>query len=110
MLFHWADKGITFLRKVQERNGHKYEKIRSAGISSGTYHVPPIHKALFALYHCEAEYDVFEIPPQELTENIANLKKNLSGFNITIPHKVEIMKHLDRLDEKSFFIRRCQSC
>ena len=61
---------------------------------------PPIHKALFALYHCEAEYDVFEIPPQELTENIANLK-NLSGFNITIPHKVEIMKHLDRLDEKA---------
>ena len=52
---------------------------------------PPIHKALFALYHCEAKYDVFEIPPQELTENIANLK-NLSGFNITIPHKVEIMK------------------
>lgn len=61
---------------------------------------PPIHNALFALYHCDAQYNVFEIPPHQLNDNIAMLK-NLSGFNITIPHKVEIMKYLDRLDEKA---------
>lgn len=61
---------------------------------------PPIHKALFELYHCEAEYGVFEIPPHVLEEQIGSLKE-LSGFNVTIPHKVEIMKYLDQLDEKA---------
>lgn len=59
---------------------------------------PPIHQALFALYGAEADYQIFEIPPEQLRDSIPKLKQ-LAGFNVTIPHKVEIIPHLDRLDD-----------
>ena len=61
---------------------------------------PPIHKALFALYGHQANYKIFETPPEKLRETVPELKK-LRGFNVTIPHKVDIMQHLDRMDEKA---------
>lgn len=61
---------------------------------------PPIHQALFALYERKADYDIFEIPPEALEQQIPTLLQ-LRGFNITIPYKVDIIKYLDRLDEKA---------
>ncbi len=61
---------------------------------------PPIHKALFSLYHHDADYQVFETPPDRLSETVPGLLR-LYGFNITIPYKVEIIPYLDRLDEKA---------
>ena len=61
---------------------------------------PPIHQALFALYACEADYQIFEIPPEQLEARIPELFA-LDGFNITIPHKVEIRSHLDDMEEKA---------
>lgn len=61
---------------------------------------PPIHQALFALYERKADYNIFEIPPEALEQQIPALLQ-LRGFNITIPYKVDIIKHLDRLDEKA---------
>ena len=61
---------------------------------------PPIHKALFSLYHHDADYRIFETPPQELPRVMPGLL-SLSGFNVTIPHKVDVIPYLDRLDDKA---------
>ncbi len=59
---------------------------------------PNIHERLFKLSGKEANYVKMEIPPEELVNKYADLSQ-LGGFNITIPHKVDIIKYCDRLDD-----------
>lgn len=61
---------------------------------------PFIHNRLFELDRFSAAYSVLDIAPESLRENFAQLK-NLSGFNITIPHKQAIIPFLDELDEQA---------
>ncbi|MCM1024154.1 MAG: shikimate dehydrogenase [Prevotella sp.] len=59
---------------------------------------PPIHKRLFELDgKPDTEYEVCEIPPEQLDEK-AEYLNSLNGYNITIPYKVDIIKRLDELD------------
>ena len=59
---------------------------------------PQIHTRLLQLSGVEGGYEKLEIPPEELSGSFEKLE-GLSGFNITIPHKVAIMDYCDRLDE-----------
>lgn len=59
---------------------------------------PPIHKRLFELEGKDAEYEICEIPPEQLEEKAGYLN-SLCGYNITIPYKVDIIKYLDGLDD-----------
>lgn len=62
---------------------------------------PPIHKRLFELdARPDAEYEVCEIPPEQLDSKSEYLN-SLDGYNITIPYKVDIISHLDELDESA---------
>ncbi len=62
---------------------------------------PPIHKRLFELDgKADAEYEVCEFAPEILADKIEYLN-SLRGYNITIPYKVEIIKHIDSLDESA---------
>ncbi|MDE6764032.1 MAG: shikimate dehydrogenase [Oscillospiraceae bacterium] len=62
---------------------------------------PPIHKRLFELDgKSDAEYEVCEIPPEQLDRK-ADYLNSLNGYNITIPYKVDIISHLDELDESA---------
>lgn len=62
---------------------------------------PPIHKHLFELDgRPDAEYEVCEIPPEQLDSKSEYLN-SLDGYNITIPYKVDIISHLDELDESA---------
>lgn len=63
---------------------------------------PLIHARLFSLSGRPAEYEVFDILPEELAGQMAQLK-TLSGFNVTIPHKQDIIPNLDELSEKAAF-------
>lgn len=58
---------------------------------------PNIHERLFSLSGKDAEYVKKEISPEELINKYGELSE-LGGFNVTIPHKVEIIKYCDRLD------------
>lgn len=58
---------------------------------------PQIHKRLFELEGKAAEYEICEIPPEELPQK-AEYLSSLGGYNITIPYKVDIIKYLDGLD------------
>ncbi len=61
---------------------------------------PPIHKRLFELRGREFEYEIVEFSAAELAQK-ASYINSMNGYNITIPHKVEIIKYIDKLDESA---------
>lgn len=61
---------------------------------------PAIHNAAFGFLGMDCTYIAYRIPKGELASGIEALKKiQISGFNVTIPHKVDMMKFLDEIDE-----------
>ena len=61
---------------------------------------PAIHNAAFAFLGLDCTYIAYRIPKDDLGGGIESLKLiNIAGFNVTIPHKVEMMKFLDYADE-----------
>ena len=66
---------------------------------------PNIHSAAFRELNLDCSYIAYRIPKDELEEGIEGLKKiKISGFNVTIPHKIEMMKYLDKMDESCSLI------
>ena len=66
---------------------------------------PNIHSAAFRELNLDESYIAYRIPKGELEEGIQGLKKiKITGFNITIPHKIEMMKYLDKIDESCSII------
>ena len=61
---------------------------------------PPIHARLFELKNREFQYEIIEADATEL-EKKADYLNSLDGYNITIPHKVEIIKYIDVLDKSA---------
>jgi shikimate dehydrogenase len=61
---------------------------------------PAIHNAAFGFLGINCTYIAYRIPKGELTYGVEALKKiQISGFNVTIPHKVDMIKFLDEVDE-----------
>jgi len=61
---------------------------------------PVMHTAAFNDVGLEAEYNILETPPEKLDNVIDFIKaNNYTGFNVTIPHKVSIIKYLETMDE-----------
>ena len=61
---------------------------------------PNIHSAAFRELNLDSTYIAYRIPKGELKDGIEALKKiKIDGFNVTIPHKIEMMKYLDKMDE-----------
>lgn len=57
-------------------------------------------------YNIDGEYNHYEIAPDELESFIVSLaEQNLSGVNITIPHKEQMLKYVDMCDESADFIQ-----
>ncbi len=61
---------------------------------------PFIHKRLFELSGIDAEYDILNIAPTNLSTAYSSLKE-LDGYNITLPHKRAILPFLDSLSRKA---------
>jgi shikimate dehydrogenase len=60
---------------------------------------PGMQNAAFAALSLNCTYIAFKVPAGELKESIESLRSiNISGFNVTVPHKIEVMKYLDELD------------
>lgn len=62
---------------------------------------PFIHKRLFAISGVDAEYTIIDIAPEKLAEEYKNTLVKLDGYNITIPHKQNIIPLIDETDEKA---------
>lgn len=59
---------------------------------------PPIHSRLFELRGRDFEYEIVEASEEKLADKAAYLN-GLSGYNVTIPHKIGIIDYIDRLDK-----------
>lgn len=60
---------------------------------------PGMQNAAFAAMGLNCTYIAFRVPAGDLGSSIESLRAiNVAGFNVTIPHKVEVMKYLDELD------------
>lgn len=60
-----------------------------------------IHKELFRLSGVNASYSMIEIAPEELCQKFDSDLKSLCGFNVTIPHKMNIIPMLDELSTRA---------
>jgi shikimate dehydrogenase len=58
-----------------------------------------MQNAAFAALGLNCTYIAFRVPASELKESIESLRSiNISGFNVTVPHKIDVTKYLDELD------------
>jgi len=61
---------------------------------------PAMHNAAFKALGLDAEYRLAPVKPEQLEEFIDKLREDEAiGASVTIPHKMEVMRHLDHVDE-----------
>lgn len=66
---------------------------------------PSIHNYLFDKYKINSIYVCYDVIPSEIEDSIKGIKAlNILGCNITIPHKVEVIKYLDEIDANAKLI------
>ncbi len=63
---------------------------------------PQMHNAAFKALGLNYVYLAFEVAVEDLEKAVRGLKAiGVAGFNVTIPHKINVMKYLDELDESA---------
>ena len=61
---------------------------------------PPMHNKAFEALDMDYAYVAFDVDPSDLESAIAGAKSlDIKGLNVTIPHKIEVMKYLDEIDD-----------
>ena len=74
-----------------EKLGHSFSKI--------------IHNIIYKENGIDASYDLIEVQKEQLESCINDLKTGkYSGYNVTIPYKIEIMKYLDEISSEALEI------
>lgn len=63
---------------------------------------PDIHNAALKDLSLDGYYHAFRVESDDLEDAVKGMRAlGIQGFNVTVPHKVEIMKYLDRIDESA---------
>ncbi len=62
-----------------------------------------MHNAVFKELNLPYTYELFDVSPENLALFMKNIK-NLNGLNVTIPHKINVIKYLDEIDKTAKFI------
>lgn len=63
---------------------------------------PEIHSMIFKNIECQDAYKLFEIDRDNLDKFVESIKLlKVSGFNVTIPYKQDIIKYLDSISEEA---------
>src|SRR5699024_10070827 len=64
---------------------------------------PWIHKQFLERTSLQGSYSIIEINPDRSFEEAMNnlRKKQIDGFNVTVPYKEKIMHYLDDMDEQA---------
>src|SRR5918911_1106816 len=60
---------------------------------------PAMQNAAFNSIHLNCTYIAFRVSKEELEESVRSLRSiNIAGFNVTMPHKIDIIKYIDEFD------------
>ncbi len=62
---------------------------------------PPMQNAAFQALGLDGEYIAVHVLPEELEDFVADARKRLAGFNITVPHKNAVIPFLDEIDPEA---------
>ncbi len=63
---------------------------------------PAMHNAAFRILNLDCVYMAMRVRADELEGSMKAMRSlNIAGFNVTIPHKVAVIRYLDRLDDTS---------
>ena len=77
--------------------------LKKAGVIGFPVHhskSPLIHNYWLEKYGLQARYDAYEVKPEDLGDFVFSLKeKGFSGINVTVPHKVAVMKLMDSVSD-----------
>lgn len=76
--------------------GKKYYAV--IGFPVGHSLSPAMQNAAFAELDLAGEYCAIEVAPENIGAFAAKARKNLAGFNITVPHKGNIIPFLDEVE------------
>ncbi len=79
----------------------KTKKFAVIGHPIGHTMSPFIHSRLFAMSNVDAEYIKLDIAPENLAQQYQTTLSKLDGYNITIPHKQNIIPLIDEIDSKA---------
>lgn len=61
-----------------------------------------MQNAAFGELHLNCTYIAFKVAEGELGHSIESLRSiKIAGFNVTVPHKVQVMRYLDELDSSA---------
>lgn len=61
-----------------------------------------MQNAAFAALGMDWTYELLEVPPEHLPEALRKLRApDIGGANVTIPHKLAVLDHLDRVDPEA---------
>lgn len=71
---------------------------------------PAVHNAAFRHLGMDSAYIAYRIPSGELEYGIESLREiGIAGFNVTMPHKVDMMGYLDSADENCSVVGACNT-
>lgn len=63
---------------------------------------PDIHNAALQDKNINGQYFAFQVEPHHLKDAVNGIKAlGICGVNVTVPHKVAIMEHLDEIHESA---------
>lgn len=79
----------------------KEKKFALIGYPLGHSMSAVIHKELFKISGIDASYTLKEVEPESLKAVFETELKELDGFNVTIPHKIDIIPCLDDVSFKA---------
>ncbi len=66
---------------------------------------PVMHNGEFRALKLAHHYAAFEVHPDQLESAIKGMRAlNIKGINVTIPHKVAVIRYLDEIDEEAKLI------
>ena len=80
-------------------SGSKLKKVFLVGHGISYSRSPEMQRAAFAASGLDWTYELLDVAPSGLQRAIESLRQDdVAGANVTIPHKVDAMRHLDAME------------